>query len=89
VKDVDFETIWGLAHTTAEDEGESYATSNFISWVEKCVKALVTGIKTVDSSANATEVARYSLSGMRISQPTRGINLIKMSDGTVKKVLLK
>jgi hypothetical protein len=40
VKDVDFETIWGLAHTTAEDEGASNATANFISWVENCVSKL-------------------------------------------------
>jgi len=35
VKSVDFETIWGLAHTQAEDSGD--ADSNFISWVESCV----------------------------------------------------
>ncbi len=35
VKDVDFETIWGLGHTTAEQTGNS--TDNFIAWVNKCV----------------------------------------------------
>ena len=33
VKNVDFETIWGLAHTQAEDSGD--ANTNFIAWVEK------------------------------------------------------
>ena len=34
VSDVDFETVWGLGHTTAERTGDS--TTNFISWVADC-----------------------------------------------------
>ena len=34
VQDVDFETVWGLGHTTAERTGD--AATNFISWVEGC-----------------------------------------------------
>ena len=34
VQDVDFETVWGLGHTTAERTGD--AATNFISWVESC-----------------------------------------------------
>ena len=43
---------------------------------------------TLDSS-NATEVARYDIHGCMLSQPTKGINIVKMSDGTVKKVIVK
>lgn len=39
VKSVDFETIWGQGHTTAEDGGDGNATANFIAWVKKCVAA--------------------------------------------------
>jgi hypothetical protein len=35
VKGVDFTTVWGLAHTTAERTGDS--TSNFIAWVNQVV----------------------------------------------------
>lgn len=35
VKDVDFETVWGQGHTTAERIGNS--TDNFIKWVNQCV----------------------------------------------------
>lgn len=35
VKDVDFETVWGQGHTTAERTGSS--TDNFIKWVNECV----------------------------------------------------
>jgi hypothetical protein len=34
VKDVDFETVWGQGHTTAERTGSS--TGNFIAWVNNC-----------------------------------------------------
>ena len=37
----------------------------------------------------ATEVARYTIDGRIISAPQTGINIIKMSDGAVKKVLVK
>ncbi len=35
VKGVDFETVWGQGHTTAERTGDS--TDNFIKWVNTCV----------------------------------------------------
>ena len=34
--DVDFATIWGEGHTMAENTGDS--TTNFIEWVNKCLK---------------------------------------------------
>ena len=36
VKDVDFETVWGQGHTEAERTGDS--TTNFIEWVNSCMK---------------------------------------------------
>ena len=36
VKDVDFETVWNQGHTEAERTGK--ATTNFISWVNECMK---------------------------------------------------
>lgn len=91
VKDVDFETIWGLGHTQAEDEGTSYATSNFISWVEKCVASITSGIENVSGSTNtdATVVARYAITGAQLQSPSKGINILKMSDDSIKKVIVK
>lgn len=40
-------------------------------------------------SANATVVGYYSVNGAKLSAPKVGVNLVKMSDGTVKKVLVK
>ncbi len=48
-----------------------------------------TGIENVTGTENAVPVAIYSISGVRVATPAKGINIIKMSDGTVKKVLVK
>ena len=51
---------------------------------------LETGIKNVlDTPSSATESERYSTDGTRLASPQKGINIIRMSDGTVKKVLVK
>lgn len=48
-----------------------------------------TGITGTQTSADVREIARFTIDGKRISQPQRGINIVKYSDGTVKKVIVK
>ncbi len=48
----------------------------------------ITGIETVNSD-NAAEVARYTVDGRAISTPQAGVNIVKMSDGSMKKVLVR
>ena len=38
---------------------------------------------------NAVDVVRYDLYGRRLSQPAQGVNIIKMSDGTIRKEVVK
>ena len=45
----------------------------------------IDAVKTGD----ATEVARYTIDGRVIGAPQTGINIVKMSDGTVKKVFVR
>jgi hypothetical protein len=89
VKSVDFETIWGLGHTEAEDTGT--ASDNFISWVENCMNTYTTGIETVNSSSdtNATISSIYSINGTQLQTMQQGINIVKYGNGTVKKTILK
>ena len=48
------------------------------------------GIESVASTDNnATETNRYDLYGRRLSQPAQGVNIIKMSDGTTRKEMVK
>lgn len=48
-----------------------------------------TGIESVNNSSEATVVARYNVNGVQIAAPVKGINIVKMSDGTTRKVLVK
>ena len=49
---------------------------------------LVTGIKQIMSGVNNGAVI-YTLDGKRASEPQRGLNIVRMSDGTTKKVVVK
>ena len=48
-----------------------------------------TGIDKVTTSTNAKEVSRYSANGQRLSAPAKGLNIVKYSDGSVKKVVVQ
>ena len=46
------------------------------------------GFKTLTSS-EAKGLSRYSVNGQRLSAPTKGLNIVKYSDGSVKKVAVQ
>ena len=48
-----------------------------------------TGINPATSPADVREVARYTADGKRIRQPQTGVNIVKFSDGSVKKVVVE
>ena len=48
-----------------------------------------TGVENVKNNAEATVVARYTVDGVRVSAPVKGLNIVKMSDGTTRKVMVK
>lgn len=47
----------------------------------------IDGIGTTEGDVQ--EVARYTIDGVRLSAPAKGINIIRYSDGTTKKVIVK
>lgn len=50
---------------------------------------ITTGINQINTASEVKATEIYSANGARKSQLTKGINIVKMSDGTVKKVLVK
>lgn len=48
-----------------------------------------TSINEIGSTTDAKVSEIYGVNGARKSQLTKGLNIVKMSDGTVKKVLVK
>ena len=55
-----------------------------------CEKNVSTGITANKwNSVELREVARFSADGKRISAPQKGLNIIRMSDGSTRKVVVK
>ena len=55
-----------------------------------CEKNTSTGIAANKwNSVELREVARFSADGKRISAPQKGLNIIRMSDGSIRKVVVK
>lgn len=85
----------GKLVVTGVKKGKTNVTLNFCSngisttATVKVVVTQATGITDTQTSADVREVARFTIDGKRINQPQRGINIVKYSDGTVKKVIVK
>ena len=67
---------------------DDYKLSKF-GYFEKIVEFDAAGIDKVATSTNAKEVSRYSANGQRLSAPAKGLNIVKYSDGSVKKVVVQ
>ena len=67
---------------------DDYKLSKF-GYFEKIVEFDASGIDKVTTSTNAKEVSRYSVNGKRLSAPAKGLNIVKYSDGSVKKVAVQ
>lgn len=48
-----------------------------------------TAISNTELQGNATEVARYNAAGQRINAPQKGLNIIKLSDGNTRKIIVR
>ena len=65
-----------------------YRWSEF-GYFEKIVEFDPTGIDKVTTSTDAKEVSRYSVNGQRLSAPSKGLTIVKYSDGRVKKIAVQ
>ena len=68
--------------------GAAGAASVFaLSFVEEDMATAIDEAETEQTLSEATEI--YDASGCRLSEARKGLNIIRMSDGTVKKVFIK
>lgn len=87
LKNLDYDTTYDYVAFVTTSEGETFYgdVRSFTTGAD------LTGIEYMELSeqASATEVARYNMNGYRIYSPQRGINIVRMSDGTTRKVVVK
>lgn len=74
-------------YNTYKKDGEA-KLKEAIEAAENFIKN-TTGINEIGSTTDAKVSEIYGVNGARKSQLTKGLNIVKMSDGTVKKVLVK
>ena len=67
---------------------DDYRLSDF-GYFENIIEFEATGIDKTTTSTDVEEVVRYSVNGQRLSAPTKGLNIVKYSDGSVKKVAVR
>ena len=53
------------------------------------VEMELNSVKSAQTDVTVEEMERYNISGQRISAMQKGLNIVKMSDGTTKKVMFK
>lgn len=56
---------------------------------ENIVEYDATGIDKVSTPSELKEISRYSMDGKQLSSPVTGVNIVKYSDGSVKKVAVQ
>lgn len=70
---------------------ESYIDDIWVNNANTCkIGETSSGIgSAIIDKGNGTEVERYTIDGRKVSEPVKGINLVKMSDGRIMKVIVK
>ena len=53
------------------------------------VEGIENNVESATTNITAKEAERNNVSGQRISSPQKGINIVKMSDDTTRKVMCK
>ena len=81
------ETAKGTFNTSNDDIN---TLKTAIAAAKKAIEDITNGISnTSDNLKNAEITSIYSANGTRKAQLTKGINIVKMSNGAVKKILVK
>ena len=68
---------------------QDYSLADIWGNFENIVEYDPTGIDKTTTSTAVKEVSRYSVNGQRLVGPTKGLNIVKYSDGSVKKVAVE
>lgn len=62
---------------------------NIINTIKTFLNSTPTGIDNINANSSAKAEAIYSVNGVRNAQLNKGLNIVKMSDGSVKKIMVK
>lgn len=84
----------GILTSTATANYGTYTTNkttlqNIIDTIKTYLNSTPTGIDNINANSSAKAEAIFSVNGVRNAQLNKGLNIVKMSDGSVKKIMVK
>lgn len=62
---------------------------NIINTIKTYLNSTPTGIDNINANSSAKTEAIFSVNGVRYAQLNKGLNIVKMSDGSIKKIMVK
>lgn len=62
---------------------------NIIEEIKTYLNSTPTGIDNINANSSAKAEAIFSVNGVRNTQLNKGLNIVKMSDGSIKKIMVK
>ena len=68
---------------------EKYEQAAVWNTFGKIVEINPTNIAGVENGISNMIISRYSVNGQRLATPVKGINIVKYSDGSVRKEMVK
>lgn len=82
-----------LTSTAAANYGTYSANKNTLQDIIEEIKTYLnstpTGIDNINANSSAKAEAIFSVNGVRNAQLNKGLNIVKMSDGSIKKIMVK
>lgn len=82
-----------LTSTAAANYGTYSANKNTLQNIIEEIKTYLnstpTGIDNINANSSAKAEAIFSVNGVRNAQLNKGLNIVKMSDGSIKKIMVK
>ena len=86
LKEILTSTATANYNTYSEDKT---TLQNIIEEIKTYLNSTSTGIDNINATSSAKAEAIFSVNGVRNAQLNKGLNIVKMSDGSVKKIMIK
>ena len=83
-----------VLNSTATANYDTYSADktklqNIIEEIKTYLNSTPTGIDNINATSSAKAESIFSVNGVRNAQLNKGLNIVKMSDGSVKKIMIK
>ena len=83
-----FHNQWNITLYVPKGSKEAYRTSGYWNWFKEIVEIDPSGIDQIMGSENG-KATIFTIDGKHVYNPKKGVNVIRMQDGTMRKIVMK